>query len=264
MEQTVRVTSRAAVATVTLSRPDVLNAIDATMAAELCAAFREISSREEIRAVVLVGAGRAFSAGADLRYIREKIERGAPAELLIGEILEPMNETIRIIRRMPQIVIAAVHGVASGGGCNLALACDYRVAASGTRFNQAFIRLGLSPDCGGTFFVPRLIGWAKALEWMVSGEFLTAEEALSLGLIHRVVPEEAVLAEAQALAARLAEGPVRAIAAIKRLLQDSAGASLEEQLEAERRAVCALAGTEDFREGVRAFFEKRAPRFRGE
>ncbi|MCS6817426.1 MAG: enoyl-CoA hydratase-related protein [Blastocatellia bacterium] len=261
--QTVQLTVSEAVARVTLHRPEVLNAIDAALAAELRNVFRTLQAREDVRAVILTGAGRAFSAGADLKYLERRLEEGASADHLLDELLGPLNDVIRIIRGMPKIVIAAIHGVASGGGCNLALACDYRLAAAGTRFNQAFVRLGIAPDCGGTFIVPRLIGWGRAFEWMVSGELIEAEEAARWGLIHRVVPEEVLLDEARAFAARIAQGPMQALVTIKHLLMASLTASLDEQLERERQLVGRLAATDDFREGVRAFIEKRSPRFRG-
>jgi 2-(1,2-epoxy-1,2-dihydrophenyl)acetyl-CoA isomerase len=262
-EPTVQLVVDDGVATVTLNRPEALNAIDATLAAELREVFRTLGAREDVRAVILTGAGRAFSAGADLKYLHRRLEEGASAEQLLDELLGPLNDTIRLIRGMPKIIIAAIHGVASGGGCNLALACDYRVAAVGTRFNQAFVRLGIAPDCGGTFIVPRLIGWTRAFEWMVSGALIEAEEAAAWGLVHRVVPEDRVLEEARAFARSVCEGPTRAIVTIKHLLAMSLGASLDEQLERERQLVGLLAGTEDFREGVRAFLEKRPPRFSG-
>lgn len=252
------------VATVTLNRPEVLNAMDAALAVELRETFRAVEARADVRTVILVGAGQAFSAGADLKYLQRRLDEGASAEQLLDELLVPLNDTIRLIRRTPRIVIAAIHGIASGGGCNLALACDYRIAAAGTRFHQAFVRLGIAPDSGGTFLVPRMIGWTRAFEWMVSGELIGAEEAAAWGLIHRVVPEDRVLEEARVFAQRIARGPVRAFAAIKHLLALSVGASLEEQLERERQVVGELVQTEDFREGVRAFLEKRPPRFRGE
>lgn len=261
--QTVRLAVSEGVATVTLHRPEVLNAIDATLAAELRDVFRSLRGRKDVRAVILTGAGRAFSAGADLKYLQRRLEEGASADRLLDELLAPLNDVVRLIRGMPKIVIAAIHGVASGGGCNLALACDYRLAASGTRFNQAFVRLGIAPDCGGTFIVPRLIGWGKAFEWMVSGELIEAEEAMRWGLVHRVVPEATLLEEARAFATRVVQGPIRALVAIKHLLTMSLAASLDEHLERERQLVTLLAATEDFREGVRAFIEKRPPRFRG-
>jgi 2-(1,2-epoxy-1,2-dihydrophenyl)acetyl-CoA isomerase len=262
-ENTVHLVVSEGVATVTLHRPEVLNAIDVALAAELREVFRVVEAREDVRAVILTGAGRAFSAGADLKYVQRRLDEGASAESLLDELLAPLNDTIRLIRRMPKIVIAAIRGVASGGGCNLALACDYRIAAVGTRFHQAFVRLGIAPDCGGTFLVPRLIGWTKAFEWMVSGEMIEAQEAAAWGLVHRVVPEDELLNEARAFAHHVVQGPVQALSVIKHLLALSSEASLEEQLERERHVVGRLAGTEDFREGVRAFLEKRPPRFRG-
>ena len=261
--QTVQLVVSEGVATVTLHRPEVLNAIDATLAAELREVFRALQAREDVRAVILTGAGRAFSAGADLKYLKRRLEEGASADRLLDELLAPLNDVVRIIRGMPKIIIAAIHGVASGGGCNLALACDYRLAAAGTRFNQAFVRLGIAPDCGGTFFIPRLIGWGRAFEWMVSGELIEAEEAARWGLVHRVVPEDVLLEEVRAFAARIVQGPMRALVAIKFLLMRSLTASLDEQLERERQIVGMLAATDDFGEGVRAFLEKRAPVFRG-
>jgi 2-(1,2-epoxy-1,2-dihydrophenyl)acetyl-CoA isomerase len=263
MGQTVHLKVSASMATVVLSRPEALNAIDVTMARELREQFLDLQSRDDIRVIVLTGAGRVFSAGADLKYIRRELDQGASAELILDGILKPLNETIQIIRRMPKLVIAAICGVASGGGFNLALACDYRLAAIGARFNQAFVRLGLAPDCGGTLFIPRIIGWARALEWMLSGDFIDAQQAEALGLVHRVVAEDSLLAEAESLAERLARGPTLALAAIKRLLEASSISSLDEQLEAERKTVSALSRTEDFREGIRAFSEKRPPRFQG-
>jgi 2-(1,2-epoxy-1,2-dihydrophenyl)acetyl-CoA isomerase len=168
-----------------------------------------------------------------------------------------------MIRRTPLPFIAAVNGAASGGGCNLALACDLVIAGENARFNQAFIKIGLVPDCGGTFILPRLVGWKRATELMMTGDVITASRALEIGMINEVVPDAELLARAMAMAERLAQAPTAAIGRIKELMEASSTNDYGGQLELERKAQIQSGQTNDFREGVAAFIEKRPPKFSG-
>jgi 2-(1,2-epoxy-1,2-dihydrophenyl)acetyl-CoA isomerase len=174
-----------------------------------------------------------------------------------------LNECILAIRRTPLPIIAAVNGAASGGGCNLALACDLVIAGESARFNQAFIKIGLVPDCGGSFILPRLIGWKRAAELMMTGEAVTAGDALKLGMINQVVPDAELMAQALALGERLAQAPTAAIGRIKELLEASATNDYATQLDLERKLQIKSGETQDFKEGVGAFLEKRAAKFVG-
>ncbi len=244
-----------------LNRPEVLNALNEKVAAEILDVCREAAERDDVRAVLLRGEGRAFCAGGDLAAMEHSFE-GNPAEFFEGP-LGVIHEAALALARLPCPVVGAVHGAASGAGFNLALACDLLLCAEGTRFNQAFVKIGLVPDTGGTYFLPRRIGVSRALELFLLGEFVDAERALALGIVNRVVPPERLLEEARELARRLASGPTRAYAEIKDLVLRSATSTLAEALDAERAAQLRVAATEDFKEGVRAFYAKRAPGFRG-
>jgi 2-(1,2-epoxy-1,2-dihydrophenyl)acetyl-CoA isomerase len=259
--KTIQLTITDAVATITLNRPEALNAIDMTVGQELRDVLNDLHARAEVRAILLTGAGRAFSAGGDIKQMIEHANKRA--EGFFDEPLKRIHEAVLAIRQIPKPVIAAVNGYASGAGCNLALACDYRIAAASARFNQAFVRIGLVPDSGGTFILPRLVGWAKAAELMMTGEIIEAEEALRLGLVNRVVPDEQLMQEAHQIAARFAAGPTVALGRIKALLNHSATASFKDQLDAEREAQIELAKTADVVEGITAFVEKRPPKFEG-
>jgi 2-(1,2-epoxy-1,2-dihydrophenyl)acetyl-CoA isomerase len=249
------------IATLVLNRPERLNALNLETAREVRAALEELRARADVRAVILRGEGRAFSAGGDIRGMVEWIERKQP-EGFFDQPLAELHAMVRALWELPQPVIAAVHGVAAGAGMSLALACDLRLAAQGTRFNLAFINIGLVPDSGSTYTLPRLVGLGKALELALTGDFIDAAEAERLGIVNRVVPEAELLAQAEALAGRIAEKPAFAVARIKRVLHDSYARPLEAQLEAERRAQIEVAkGSPDFIEGVRAFLEKRPARF---
>jgi 2-(1,2-epoxy-1,2-dihydrophenyl)acetyl-CoA isomerase len=184
-------------------------------------------------------------------------------EAFFDEPLRLLNECILLIRQTPLPFIAAVNGPASGGGCNFALACDLVIAAESAKFNQAFIKVGLSPDCGGTFILPRLIGWKRATELMMTGDVTSAREAADIGMINAVVPDAELMSRAMAMAERLAQSPTAALGRIKRLLEASAKNGYEQQLELERQAQIESGQTKDFREGVTAFIEKRAARFSG-
>lgn len=260
--ETIQVETRGAVGVITLNRPAALNALTETVGKEFLAAVPEV--REcGARAIVLTGAGRAFCAGGDLRAMQVVAEREGKAEAFFDEPLGLLNECILLIRRSPLPFIAAVNGAASGGGCNLALACDLVVAGESARFNQAFIKVGLSPDCGGTFILPRLIGWKRAAELMMTGDIIPAERALEIGMINAVVPDAELMDRALAMAEKLAQAPTAAMGKIKELLEASATNDYGGQLELERKAQIQSGLTKDFREGVSAFIEKRQPKFVG-
>jgi 2-(1,2-epoxy-1,2-dihydrophenyl)acetyl-CoA isomerase len=244
------------VLTITLNRPDVLNAFNADLHRALAAALKEARA-DDVRAVVITGAGRGFCVGQDLTEFRE-----APGD--IGERLRgSYHPNILAIRALEKPVIAAVNGPAAGAGLSLACACDLRLASDAATFVPAFITIGLVPDSGGTYFVRRLLGTARAFEWMTSGRRLTAAEAHAWGLVSEVVEADALQARAAELAAGLAALPTRGIALTKRLFDHAEHATLEEQLEWEAQLQTVATRTDDFAEGVAAFLEKREPRFEG-
>jgi 2-(1,2-epoxy-1,2-dihydrophenyl)acetyl-CoA isomerase len=261
MSEPVRLEVQDHVATLTLDRPGTFNALDLSTAAALADALLGASSDPRVRAVVLTGAGRAFSAGGDLRHAASH-PHGPPAAF--RELATRVHVCVAEIRRMDKPVIAAVNGVAAGGGFSLALACDFRVMAAGARLVQGYTSQGLAMDAGGTFTLPRLVGLARALEIAAFDEPIPADRALAWGLATRVVPDGAALDEAHAMAATLAGRSVHAFAAVKRLLTDAYDTPLEAQLERERAALVACAGHPDGMEGVRAFLEKRRPVFGGD
>ena len=260
--ETIQLEMRGAVGIITLNRPASLNALTTQVGQEFQSGVNEVQARGA-RAVVMTGAGRAFCAGGDLREMQKIAEREGKVEAFFDEPLRLLNECILLIRRVPLPFIAAVNGAASGGGCNLALACDIVLAGETSRFNQAFIKIGLVPDCGGTFILPRLVGWKRAGELMMTGEIVTAERALEMGMINAVVPDEELLPRALAMAEKLAQAPTAAIGRIKELLEASATNDYAGQLELERETQIQSGLTKDFREGVAAFIEKRPPRFVG-
>ena len=252
----VETTREGAVLTITLNRPDVLNAFNAAMHRALSAALKDARDAS-VRAVVITGAGRGFCVGQDLTEFRE-----APGD--IGSRLrENYHPNIRAIRALEKPVIAAVNGAAAGAGMSFACACDVRIAADSASFVPAFINIGLVPDSGGTFFVTRILGVARAFEWLASGKKLTAAEAHAWGLVSEVVEGATLAQRAADLAAQFASMPTRGIAMTKRLLDHAVTASLEDQLEREAQLQTAATKTEDFREGVAAFLEKRPAQFRG-
>ena len=260
--ETIQLEMQEAVGIITLNRPASLNALTSEVGQEFKAAVADVQGRGA-RAVVITGAGRAFCAGGDLREMQKIAQREGKVEAFFDEPLRLLNECILLIRRAPFPFIAAVNGAASGGGCNLALACDFVVAGESARFNQAFIKIGLVPDCGGTFILPRLVGWKRASELMMTGDVVTAERALEMGMINAVVPDEELLPRALAMAERLAQAPTAAIGRIKELLEASATNDYGGQLELERKTQIQSGLTKDFKEGVAAFIEKRPPKFVG-
>jgi 2-(1,2-epoxy-1,2-dihydrophenyl)acetyl-CoA isomerase len=244
------------VLTITLNRPEVLNAFDSAMHAAFRPALEEAAA-QDVRAVVLTGAGRGFCVGQDLKEFRE-------ATGDIGERLRTAyNPNFLRLRDLEKPVIAAVNGPAAGAGLSLACACDVRLAAESATFVPAFVNLGLVPDTGGTYFVERLLGYSRAFEWLCSGRPLSAGDAHAWGLVAEVVSDGRLADRAAELAATLAALPTRAIGLTKRLLEHAALASLTDQLELEAELQAQAAASEDFREGVAAFLEKREPRFSG-
>jgi 2-(1,2-epoxy-1,2-dihydrophenyl)acetyl-CoA isomerase len=245
------------VATITLNRPQSLNAFVPQMNQEVLEALRDGERDEQIRCVMITGAGRAFCAGQDLKG-RTPGHKGS----LGASLREKYNPMIRQIRRMEKIVLAAVNGVAAGAGCNLALACDLRVAAEDARFIQSFVRVGLAPDSGGSFILPRLIGLSKALEMLLLGDPVDAKEAQRIGLVARVFPSAEFASSARAVAEQIARAP-RGIGLIKRAVNHANLTNLESDLEYEANLQEIAGRTYDYDEGVKAFLEKRTPLFTG-
>ena len=244
------------VATVTLNRPAALNALTISMKERLLDTLRGLGHDRAVRAVVLTGAGRAFCAGQDLK------ERLAPDPAPFDEELGlRYNPIVRALRDLPQPVIAAVNGVAAGAGASLAFACDLRIAAEGASFVLAFGRIGLVPDSGATWTLPRLVGAARAAEIALLGDPVSAAEAFRIGLVTRVVPADALAAEAVAMAGRIAGLAPGATTATKRLLAAAFERDLDAALDAEAEAQAAAGGHRDHAEGLAAFVEKRPPRF---
>jgi 2-(1,2-epoxy-1,2-dihydrophenyl)acetyl-CoA isomerase len=252
----VDVSREGAVLTLTLNRPDVLNAFDGAMHKAFQAGLKEAAA-DDVRAVVVTGAGRGFSVGQDLTEFSD-----APTD--IGDRLRSgYHRNINAIRALEKPVIAAVNGPAAGAGLSLACACDIRVAGESASFIPAFIGIGLVPDSGGSYFVARLLGIARAFEWMTSNRKLSAAEALEWGLVSQVVADDVLAARAAELSATYAAAPTRAIGMTKRLFDNTHLATLDEQLELEAQLQAAATHTDDFREGVTAFLEKRPPHFSG-
>jgi 2-(1,2-epoxy-1,2-dihydrophenyl)acetyl-CoA isomerase len=248
-----------AVATLTLDRPDALNSLTVPLKDELARTIRSLGRDAAVRAVVLTGAGRAFCAGQDLR---ERLEPDAAP--LAAEVRERYAPIILAMRRLEKPIIGAINGVAAGAGASLAFACDIRIAAEEASFILAFGRVGLVPDSGATWFLPRLIGASRAAELTMTTDPLSAADAERIGLVSRVVPGPSLLEEAHALAARLAAGAPVALGLTKRALNRAFGATLEDQLEYEAILQGIAGATADHAEGVAAFVEKRKPAFRGE
>ncbi|MEO7761769.1 MAG: 2-(1,2-epoxy-1,2-dihydrophenyl)acetyl-CoA isomerase PaaG [Casimicrobiaceae bacterium] len=249
------------VARLTLNRPDRLNSFNVQMHTEVRAALDAIGADAGVRVVVLTGAGRGFCAGQDLSD-RAVAPGGAPADL--GESVEKYyGPLVRSIRGLPLPVICAVNGVAAGAGANLALACDIVVATRSASFIEPFCRLGLVPDTGGTYFLPRLIGTARAMGLALLGDKLSAEQAAEWGLIWKAIDDDKFALEVDTMATQLASAPTKGLARTKQAIYASSGNSFESQLDLERDYMRELGFTDDYREGVSAFMGKRAPKFSG-
>jgi 2-(1,2-epoxy-1,2-dihydrophenyl)acetyl-CoA isomerase len=243
---------------VTLNRPDVYNAFNVEMLSELKDAFTKAGEDETIRCVILTGAGKAFCSGQDLKDFNEK-------KLTFKEALEQRyNPLIKSIAYLPKPVICAINGVAAGAGLSLALACDYRIAVESAILIQVFINVGLVPDSGSGFFLPRIIGYAKAFEMCATGDKITATDARNWGLVNKVVSNNKLLIKSSERTGRIfAEKPTKAIGMIKQLLNKSFESSLDQILEMEGKFQQEAGNTEDFKEGIASFLEKRKPVFKG-
>ncbi|MFA5678377.1 MAG: enoyl-CoA hydratase-related protein [Pseudomonas sp.] len=245
------------IARIEFNRPDALNAINVALASRLLEICQQLQQRTDIRVIILCGAGRAFMAGGDLAAFREA---AAPAEMATA-IIEPLHQALRLLEQMPQIVLGSVQGAVSGAGMSLALGCDMSLAADNTRFCLAYSAIAASLDGGGSWHLPRQVGLQRAMRLALLNEPVSAEQALVWGMVAEVVPTDQLPSRTQALAAQLAAGPATAQAAIKRLLRQSSCQSLAQQLDDELRAFVQCAGSEDFHEGITAFFARRKPVF---
>jgi len=250
------------VGTLTLNRLTALNAFNLELAEEFIRGVDFLKEKAAVRAIVICGAGRVFSAGGDVREMLSNVESGDRAAYFRAP-LAAFHRMSLAVRCATKPVLASVHGAVAGVAFNLMLACDLRIAAEGTRFTQAFVRLGLSPDGGGTYLLPRLVGHARATELTMLPTEISAETALAWGLINWVVPADALEAETKTIAAKLAQGPSVALGRLKDLMNRAENDALAEHMEKERLAQVENAATEDFEEGLRAFMEKRKPNFRG-
>ncbi|HEY0101398.1 MAG TPA: enoyl-CoA hydratase [Pyrinomonadaceae bacterium] len=259
MEQFIKVQVRERILTITLDRAEKLNAFAGHMRRDLGETLERAGSDDDVRVIVITGAGRAFCAGGDVAAMDEMMEREDADEF--ARMLGAGRRVVTAIRSMVKPVLASINGTASGAGFNLALACDLRIAAESARFSQSFVKVGLHPDWGGTYFLPRIVPSNIACEMFFLGDAIDSARALTLGLVNRVVPDEQLAAETRRLAERLRDAPPESIAAAKHAVYMSHHAELEEMLQYETEAQLRCFQTTDAREGVRAFLEKRAPRF---
>jgi 2-(1,2-epoxy-1,2-dihydrophenyl)acetyl-CoA isomerase len=248
------------VATIALNRPEVFNSFNREMALAVIAALDECEADKEVRCIVLTGNGKAFCAGQDLNEAIDP-NNGISFEVILNEHYNPI---VRRVRNIEKPVIAAVNGVAAGAGANIALACDFAVASKKASFTQAFSKIGLVPDSGGTFFLPRLVGLQRASAMMMLSDKMSAEEAERIGLIYKAVEEEDFKNFISELAAKLSQMPTKALGMTKRLINAGFNNSLDQQLDMEGNLQIEAGESYDYQEGVNAFLEKRAPKFKGE
>lgn len=256
---------RGDVAFITLNRPEAFNALNVEAARELDAAARTVEHDLSVRCVLLRGAGKSFCAGGDVKSFHAHAVRGGEEgiEAYIEEVTVYLHRAIARLVRCATPTVAAIQGSAAGGGMSLGLSCDFVLAAESARFTMAYTRIGLAPDGSSTYFLPRIIGMRKTFELALTNRVLSAQEAEALGLINRVVPDDRLAAEAEALAAELAAGPTASFRKTKQLLHASVSNTLEAQLDLECRTISGLGRTHDGQEGVAAFVEKRKPAFTG-
>lgn len=250
------------VAIITFNRPEALNALSLQLTKDLFSAIQK-AIEEKSRAIVLTGEGRAFCSGGDLREMQMMWQKEGRIEAFMEEPLKALHDVIFVIRETPIPFLAAVQGVCAGAGTNFALACDLVFATENASFNEAFVRIGLSPDCGGSFFLPRAVGEKLAAEIFMTGETISAERALQIGMINRVVEADNLMSEAVLMARKLALAPTASIGRIKQMLNATFSNNLSEQLDLEHRLQIESGKGNDFKEGVQSFFEKRAPNFTG-
>lgn len=249
-----------AIARIRLNRPKVLNAMDQSMAHALLATCKTIQSADGIRVIVLSGEGRSFMAGGDMTKFHADLEHACQTA---AQLIDPLHEALGILAALPQPVLASVHGPVAGAGVSLMLACDLAIASDDTTFNLAYARIGASADGSVSWSLPRIVGLRKAMEIALLSDNIDAPEALRLGMINRMAKPDTIVAATEQLARQLASGPTFGYGQMKRLLRTSCSRSLHEQMDAERAAFCACAGTNDFREGVDAFIARRPAKFDG-
>ncbi|HEY0544819.1 MAG TPA: enoyl-CoA hydratase/isomerase family protein [Pyrinomonadaceae bacterium] len=258
MYDNIKVASEAGIATITLDRPEKLNAFVGHMRRDLAEALEGAASDRTVRVVIVTGAGRGFCAGADVGYMSELMERQDLEEFT--RLLNAGRRVLTTMRQMQKPVIAAINGAAYGAGFNLALGCDIRLAAESASFSQSFVKVGLHPDWGGTYFLPRVVPTNLACEMFFLGDAINAERALQLGIVNRVVADAELQSETRRLAERLRDAPYKSIAAAKHAVYMSEESSLERMLQYETEAQLSCFQSEEARERVRAFLERREPR----
>jgi len=261
-QETIRVSKAEGIATITLNRPESLNAFNNLMGQELLEALQACGQDDSVRVVLLGGEGRAFSAGGDVKAMAASLKEGEPVRFF-QRLIPLLHPVLVEMTRLPKPIVGRVQGFASGYGMSLALGCDLVVAAESARFNMAYVLVGLAPDGGSSYFLPRFAGIKRALEIFFTGDFMDAQEAQRLGIVNRVVPDAELEQAALEMARKLAKGPPLAMAEAKKLVYRSLSETLERQLEDEREAIQRSAATQDFGEGVSAFLEKRRPTFQG-
>ncbi len=245
--------------TITLNRPEVMNALGGTMREDLLASLEQAEHDPDVRCVIITGAGSAFCAGGDIASMVDMQNRNDAS--VLAQRMTLGGKVVQFIRQMTKPVIAAINGAAAGAGMNLALACDIRYGSDRARFAESFVKIGLVPDWGGHYLLTQLVGTSRALELIMTGDRIDAEEAYRLGLINRIFPHDSFLEEVRKFAARLAEGPAETLAQIKRGVYLGATGTLAETLAHEEQAQAGVFLSADAREGMRAFLEKRAPQF---
>ena len=260
--ETVKYELNETVATVTMNRPEALNALSLQLSKDLRAAFEQAIA-DKARAIILTGEGRAFCSGGDLREMQSMWRKEGRIEAFLEEPLKALHDVILLIRETPIPFLAAVQGVCAGAGTNFALACDLIFASENATFNEAFVRIGLSPDCGGSFFLPRAVGEKLAAELFMTGGTLSAERAFQIGMINRVAAAENLIEETMQMAQKLALAPTGSIGRIKKMLNATFSNDLTQQLDLEHRMQIESGKSNDFKEGISAFFEKRQPNFTG-
>lgn len=250
------------IAIIRINRPKNLNSLDLNTANEIKTALEYSAGNEKIRCIIITGTGRAFSTGGDVKEFKKAIDAGQQ-DKFIANLSKVLHEIIGLIRQIPKPIVSSLNGFAMGAGLNLALACDIIIASEDAKLSEAFVNVGLSVDGGGSYVIPKLIGRAKATEFLITGDMIDAHEAERIGLINRVIPAAELEENVEAFAIKLAKGPTKAIGTIKRFIEQSYNNNFKTQLNLERENQIKISLTEDFKEGVTAFFEKRSPNYKG-